>query len=353
MRAIHLYSRLLAMLALATLAAGTLWSRPSANEPRAQQAAQAPSQETVVNLAAGSVVVAVAKDAIVIGTIENAIEPDTHPPIPVQIGSSQVAVILGAVEWIAPDAKLQLGRLDQELPHLRGREARTPPSLGSPAGKEAVDVESVGDGVFDRLSELVGNLHSKIDMPSSEPAVVLIVADYLPGYGPEVWRLDYRFEQSEESLGYWSTHVLRPTYTQCWPPEKGHPRTLLEFTYPLTASETAEPRSQSLMHLWSSKDPRLEKIAVSDASLGGAGRALMEGDSNKVLAAAVVQFLRAALDAVWPRDARETMATLGEESGLKWILRPPAEAAKPGVRPERPSNAPSLAAPPSLGASRP
>ena len=42
-----------------------------------------PSEETVANLAAGRVIIAVVKDAILIATVENPIEAETRPPTPV------------------------------------------------------------------------------------------------------------------------------------------------------------------------------------------------------------------------------------------------------------------------------
>jgi hypothetical protein len=313
-----------------------------------QDTPQTASQEMVVNLAAGRVLVAVTKDAILIGTVEDAIEQDTHPPIPAQIGSSQVGVILGAVEWIAPASKRQMARLDQELPRLRGREAPVAPHLASKVGMEATDLEAVGDGLLSRLNELAGNLHGKLNLPPGEPLAILIVADYVPGYGPEVWRLDYRLEQAEESPGYWTTRVLRPSYVQFWPPEKDQPHTLLEFAYPpgpTRDSGGAGSAPASLVELWRNKDPRLEQIASSDPALGDAARGVLQGESDKVAPPNATQFLRAAMDATSPRGARQTFAALGEESGFRWILPPPVETVRPGLRPERPPGAPSLVKP--------
>jgi hypothetical protein len=301
-----------------------------------QDTPQTAFPEMVVNLAAGRVFVVVSKGAILVGTVENPIETDTHLPVPVQIDSARAGVLMGAVEWIAPESRQQLARLDQELPHLRGQEIAAPPTLASQVGKAATDLEAVGDGVFNRLNDLVRNLHGKIDLPPDEPIAVLITADYSPGYGPEVWRLDYKFEQSEESLDYWTTRVLRPTYTQCWPPEKGQPRALLVFAYPPDKSGCPGPA------------PRSSANAPHDASTTG----ILEGDSSKVPAADATQSFRAVLDAVAPHDAREAIASIGEESGFAWILPPPAEPAKPHLQTERPAGAPSLVAPrPSAGPS--
>ena len=88
MRSLHLI-RSAPLLALAFLTGS---ARPVATRP-AQEAPQTAFQETVVNLAAGRVYITVAKSVILVGTVENPIEADSHPPIPVQTASSQLGVI--------------------------------------------------------------------------------------------------------------------------------------------------------------------------------------------------------------------------------------------------------------------
>src|ERR1700723_872137 len=61
----------------------------------AQETTEAPSEEIVVNFATGRVIVAVVKDAIIIATVETPIEPQTHPPIPMQLNARRVGILLG------------------------------------------------------------------------------------------------------------------------------------------------------------------------------------------------------------------------------------------------------------------
>jgi hypothetical protein len=80
----------------------------------------------------------------------------------------------------------------------------------------------------------------------------------------------------------------------------------------------------------------------------------LQSDSTKLLAVDATQFLRAALAAITPPKARQTMAVLGIEKGFAWILPPPAEAERPvsaqaeqaeqagPPQQERPADAPSL-----------
>jgi hypothetical protein len=79
---------------------------------------------------------------------------------------------------------------------------------------------------------------------------------------------------------------------------------------------------------------------------------LAQGDSTKVLSVDAMQFLRAALDAITPPKARETMAAIGMNKGFAWVLPPPpeTEVRKPTPAPagqsaqqaDRPADAPSL-----------
>jgi hypothetical protein len=304
-------------------------------EAQASQEQQT-ANEIVVNLATGRVIIAVWKDAILVGAVANPIEAGAHLPVPVQISDSHVAVLLGAVDWIDPDSRKQLARLDLELPHLRGHGPTGGPHLGSPEGMEAGDLEAVGDGLLERLNELARNFHSEIDAPGGLPLVQLIVAGYVPNYGPEVWRLDYGVHQSEEAVGYWSTRVNRPSYTQLYPPEKGEPHTLIEFSYPQDDAE------QPLLELLRAGDARLRKVTAADGQMADVARAVVAGDTNKVKSADATQFFRATLEAVSPPNAQQSIGILREESGFKWVLEPPAEPKAPGIQSNRPRGAPTL-----------
>ncbi len=311
------------------------------SSPIAAQNDETPGEETVANLAAGRVVIAVVKNAILVATVENPIEAETHPPIPVPLSTVRLGVILGPVQWWSPSSKVELARLDQELPQLRSHLiAATPHLQVAQGGTEATDIEGIGQGLLERLNDVAQNLHGKVNLPANEPILQLIVADYLPGYGAEIWQLAYGMKQEEQEPGYWTTRILRPSYLQFWPPEKGQPRTLVEFAYP------PEGAPQSLIELLRQKDPRLEKIIASDPKMAEAADLFLKGESNKVLAAEATQFLRAALDAIAQPNARETMAMITEEKGYEWILAPPPEPKATVLRPERPADAPTLAKPP-------
>src|SRR5580658_1109663 len=329
----NFYTGIAALFALAIVS--LCFSVPAA----AQQVQDVPTEEIVVNFAAGRVVIAVVKDAILIGTIENKIETQTHPPIPMAMNRTRAGILLGAVDWFSPSSQLQLARLDTELPHLHGHFAASGPHISqAPTTAEASDIESVGQNLYERINVVAGDLHGKLDWPQDEPVAELILADYIQGYGPEVWQLTFKLKQEMQRVDYYDTHVSHPAYLQSWPPEKGQPHTLIEFQYP---PEDAAP---TLLELLRRKDPRLEKICASDPKMREVADHFLEGQSGKIVGADATQFLRAAFAVLAPQDARQTMAIIGIETGFDWILRPPPEPKRANAQPdqERPADAPSL-----------
>lgn len=308
----------------------------------AQEVSDTPQEEIVANLAAGRVVIAVVKDAILIATVEDPIEAQTRVPTPVPVSDMRIGVILGADEWFSPSTLEELARLDAELPRIRAQTASTAPRLEPPGeGSQATDIQSIGQGLLERLSDLAKGLHGKIRLPEGEPIAELIIADYLQGYGPEVWQVTYAIEQQEERADYWDTRVPQPRYLQFWPPEKGQPHTLVEFFYP------PQSGSPTLLDMLRQKDPRIEKAVMSDSKIWEVADQFLKGESQKVSAADATQFLRAALEAIAPPKARQTMAVLSAETGFHWILPPPPEPKKPGPPKQRPPGAPTLIKPPS------
>jgi len=296
-----------------------------------------PTDETVANLDAGRVVIAVVKNAILVATLENPIEAETRPPTPVPLGTARVGVLLGPVLWWSPTSKVELARLDRELPGLRSRVIANVPHLqAEQGGLEATDMESIGQGLYERLTSVAQNLHSKVDLPANEPLVELVVTDYLPGYGSEIWQLSFEMKQEEEQSDYWTTHVLHPSYLQFWPPEKGQPHTLVEFAYP------PESAPKTLLDLLREKDPRVEKILAADPKMAEVASRFLQGESNKVSASDATQFLRASLDAIATPKARETMCSITEDNGFEWILAPPPEPKSNLQQADRPAGAPTL-----------
>lgn len=305
-----------------------------------RQQSEGPREEIVANLDAGRVIIAVVRDEILVATIENRIEAETRPPIPVQLSSERLAVTLGAVDWFSPSSQQTLVNISAELPHLRSNFVHSGPHLQqAEAEGEASDIEAIGQGVMERLNDVAHDLHNKIQQTQDEPLTELIVADFLTGYGPEVWQVTFGVEQEQQQGDFWDTRVLRPKYLQFWPPEKGQPHTLLEFAYPPDNPPTP------LLDLIRQKDSKLQKIIGSEPTMAAVANQFLAGDSKKIGAEDAMQFLRAAVSAIAGPHDRQTFATIGQESGFAWVLPPPPEATKlgaPAQQQNRPADAPSL-----------
>lgn len=277
---------------------------------RRQRSGGETGEEVVANLAAGRAVVLVAKDGIVVATVESRAEPETLPPLIVPLNGGRVAVFLGAVEWREPFSGQPPERLDVEF---RKGAARAAPPKNLEAGG-GTDLEQIGLAVLDPLRAVAGKLHRKIEMPENEPIVELLIVGYSPDYGPEVWSLRYPLVQEPMRGDYWHTRILRPRFLQLYPPEKGQPRTLMEVRYPPAGANSA-----ALLDLLKGGDPRISRLRSSSTAQADAMDRILRGDSTKVPMAAARDFLLAALNGIAEPDARQLMITIGEQKGLEWV----------------------------------
>ena len=330
----HNFNPLSALSLLLFAISATVWAAlpPGAN---AQSDDAQSNGEVVANLSAGRVVIAVVKDAILVGTLENPIEVHTLPPTPVLLSSERFGVFLGPVDWWSPPSEREIGELNQELPRLHTFAVATPPHLGqSQGGDQPYEIEITGESLHQRLNALAQSLHGHLNWPPNDPFAQLIVADYFAGYGPEIWQLSYRIEQEQRDGDFWTSAIDPPTFLQFWPPEKGQPHTLVEFDYP------SQNAPASLLELLQQKDPRVERIVQSDPVMSDVAQHLLDGTCNKLRAVDATQFLRAVLDAIAAPHARETMGILHPDTGFGWILAPPQE--EPVHHEKRPPGAPTL-----------
>jgi hypothetical protein len=296
--------------------------------PRAQEL----ERELVANLSAGRVLIAVTRDAIVLGTAETRTEAGAHPPAVVPLGAKRIAILLGATEWVTPDSSAPPVHLDAEFPRLIN-EAGGTKHLG--ATEQANDIELMGVAFLERLRVVAAQLHRKVELGPDEPLIEIVYADYVDGYGPEVWDLRYRVAQDALRGDFWRTRVLRPSYTQLYPPEKGQPKTLIEIRYP------PDDTGPGLLDRLRQNDPKLLAIGTSDPRMTQVVERLLHGESPKLPGADAAAFLRAALPAVSEPDARLSLGVLDEQKGLDWLIAPP-EPAKPDEDKTRPPGAPSL-----------
>jgi hypothetical protein len=279
--------------------------------------AQEAGQEVVANLSAGRVVIYVAKDGMVIAANESRVEADSRPPLVVQLSPKRIAILLGAAEWVQPGTGRPPLRLDIELPRAIGKRMPPDPRLQQ---EQISDLEPIGTALLEPLRTVVPQLTRKMNLAPDDPLVEMLLVGFEEEYGPEVWLLQYRLAQEPLRGDYWKSRVLRPSYTQLYPPEKGQPRTLVEVRYP---PEDAGP---ALLKLLQQSDARLTPLRTSNAQVARASEKLARGESNKALLDDAVVFLRASLDAIAEPNTLQIVGVISEKRGFEWILAPPAAA---------------------------
>jgi hypothetical protein len=305
--------------------------------PKAAAQMQAPEDEIVANLAGGRVLVHVARDGnIVFAAINEPVEAGGVPPRVLEVDSVHVAVLLGASEWRLP-ADPNPVRLDRNFERVRGRD----PKYQYNADEAEPDLETIGVAVLEKLRPLTSQLHHKIDLPADEPLLEMVLIGYAPNnYGPEVWTVEYRVQQEQVSTRgeYWQTRILRPRFTQLYPPEKHAPRMIVEARYP------ADLKAPTLMALIQGNDPAIAQLRGSDARFAKVIDAVDKGQAQKAVPADAADFLRAVLPLIADKQTF-ILAKMEEQHGFDWIVPPdePVERAKKGEEDKnRPPDAPSL-----------
>jgi hypothetical protein len=297
----------------------------------------AQEDEIVANLAGGRVIIHVADDGIIFGAIDHPLEAKSVPPRVAAIGSTHVGIFFGASEWQVP-AQPRAIRLDREIGDMRSSATYT----YSPAGTGDPDLELIGVGFLEKLRPLVSQLHHKIDLKPDEPLVEIVLIGYGPqAYGPEVWVLDYGAEQKSVSANgdFWQTNILRPKFTQLYPPEKHQPKTLVETSFPEGLPHTP------LIGLIQANDPGIARLCSSEPRFAKVTEHIERGQANKVTTQDAGDFLRAALPII-AGNAKFIEGEFAERGGFNWIVPPeePREKDKQTQADDkdRPPDAPTL-----------
>jgi hypothetical protein len=193
--------------------------------------------------------------------------------------------------------------------------------------------------VLERIRQVAGLLHNKINMGEGEPLIRIVLAGYVPDYGPEAWTIDYRIAQDALGNDIWRTRVLRPSYNQLYPPEKGQPHTLVEVRYPPANRAKDAPE---LLDLLRQNDPRLAKVRAANEIMAKSVAFVVDGQSQKSAVASDVDFLRGALPAVTSPETKLTMALIDFDKGFRYVLEPPVEDRAPADAKPREPGAPTL-----------
>lgn len=288
--------------------------------------------EIVANLAGGRVIVHVARDTIIFAAIDQPIETNSIPPRALDIDTTHIGILLGASEWrLTADPKPI--RLDRDFPHLSVKN----PKYEDYGDEVAPDLETIGVAFLERLRPLVSQLHRKIDFKPDEALFEVVIIGYAPDdYGPEVWTVEYRIQQEEIATrgDFWQTRLLRPRFTQLYPPEKKDPKTLVEIRYP------SGMEGPTLLQLIQGNDPDLDKLAHEEPRFAKVTENIDRGQASKSAAQDATDFLRAAL----PLVAEKSTFILGTitERGFNWVVPPDEPVEKVEEDKNRPPDAPSL-----------
>ena len=293
------------------------------------------AQQYDLVLAGGRVIVHVAKDTIVFAAIDQPVETNSIPPRVAGVDSSHIAILLGASEWRIPADPKPI-RLDRSFQRIAGGVREDPG-----AGEAEPDLELIGTAFLERLRPLVGQLHHKVDFSPNDPVFEMVIIGYAPGdYGPEVWTVEYHMEQEEVATRgeeYWQTRLLRPHFTQLYPPEKHAPRTLVESRYP------AGMKGPTLEEMIKSNDPRISSV-LQNARFEKVLENLRAGSAQKAAPGDSVEFMRAAAPLL-AGNASYVIGTMEEQRGLNWVVPPTEPVEKAQEDKNRPPDAPTLRRP--------
>jgi hypothetical protein len=288
--------------------------------------------EIVANLAGGRVIIHVARDKIVFAAIDQPFEPNSIPPRVLSIDRNHIGILLGASEWqVTSDPKPV--RLDKEFPRVPGKN----PHYAAVPDEVAPDLDVIGVAFLERLRPLVSQLHHKIEFKPGEALFEVVVIGFAPDdYGPEVWTLEYHIQQEEIATrgDFWQTRLLRPRFTQLYPPEKHAPKTLVEIRYPDTI------QGPTLQQLIQGNDPDIEKVYRGDPKFSRVAESIDRGQANKAVPEDAADFLRAVLPLI-SEKARFILGTI-TEGGFDWVVPPDEPVEKAKEDKNQPPDAPTL-----------
>ena len=315
-------------------AAMLFWAGGTPSHAAPQAGASDRDEEIVAGLAAGRVVVHVAKDTVVFAAINEPIEQGAVPPRVVDLDGKHVGVLFGASEWKMP-ADPNPVRLDRNVQRIS---AQNPDY--APYAEAEPDLETMGTAFLEKLHPLAARLHHKLNFPPDQALMEMVIIGFGPkDYGPEVWVVDYRMTQEEISYrhDYWQTHVLRPRFTQIYPPEKHAPHLIVEAAYP---GGKKVPKLQDLIE---GNDPRIAQLRDADAHFAKVLQDVEKGEAQKVDPKDAADFMRAVIPVIYP-NKQFIMGTIEEQHGFDWIVPPeePVEKVKRDKDKNAPPEAPTL-----------
>ncbi|HEY2547824.1 MAG TPA: hypothetical protein VGI46_17260 [Candidatus Acidoferrum sp.] len=291
------------------------------------------ADEVVANLAGGRVIIHVARDKIVFAAIDQPVEANSIPPRVLSIDRDHIGVLLGASEWhLTIDPKPV--RMDRDFPHVPGKN----PHYAADPDEVAPDLDVIGVAFLERLRPLVSQLHHKLEFKPDEALFEVVLIGFAPNdYGPEVWTIEYHIHQEEIATrgDYWQTRLLRPRFTQLYPPEKKAPKTLVEVRYPDTVP------GPTLQQLIEGNDPDIESLSKHDPKFLKVMESIDHGQANKAVTEDATDFMRAVVPLI-SEKAKFILGTIGETGGFDWVVPPDEPVEKAKEDKNAPPDAPTL-----------
>jgi hypothetical protein len=293
--------------------------------------------EIIANLAGGRVIIDVAKDVIIFGAIDQPIERNSIPPRVTNLDSSHIGVLFGASEWRIPADPKPI-RMDRDVQHIGPRD----PRYAAAPGEAEPDLETIGVAFLEKLRPLVSQLHHKLDFAPDEPILQMVIIGFgADNYGPEVWVVEYRIEQEQIAARgeYWQTRILRPRFTQLYPPEKHAPRTLVENRYPPGS------KGPTVAEMIQGNEPRIVGLATANPRFTKVLENFHGGQAQKTVPEDAANFMRAMLPVI-AGNAPYILGKMSEQGGFDWIVPPAEPVEKVPDDKTRPPDAPTLRRPP-------
>jgi hypothetical protein len=319
------YSALAAILLLLCIAVPSLPAAQAGQKDNTDQVS-----EVVATLASGRVTILAAHDGVVVTAVGNQFERDDLPPLIVPLDDEDLAVVLGAADWVQPPpGQRTLLRLDTQLPRLVQGFAGSAPHLN--AGANVSNIERVGLAVLDPLRALARSMHSQINLPEDLPVAELLLIHQPRDEAPTVWDLTYWIRQRFLQNNFWDTEIERPRSTQLYPTKEKNASGIVEVSYP------PDNQSSALVAWLSQPTGRGAQDIETDSKLAKAQRQIAAGDMRKVHLAELVPIVKAALQSTAPASRARAMAQIESGHGFSWVIAPPVASA-----PKRPPGAPTL-----------
>jgi hypothetical protein len=306
-----------------------------AGAPRRGDSSERVSQ-VVATLATGRVTAIGGHDGLVVAAIgTSSFEPDSLPPLIVPLADGDIAVVLGADDWIEPaPANRTLLRIDQRLPSLANGVAANAPSLNG--GTNPSDLDQLGLSVLEPLRSAASNLHEQIHLPEDLPLAELVLIQHSGGSPLSVWDVSYWIQQKFWQENFWATEVERPRYMQLYPTKQDR-SDMVDVSYP--PGEASDNLSGRL----SNPTGPFAQAIQANPKLAAAQRQIANGKAGKVRMAELVPLVKAALETMVPSASAKAMAAIDDKNGFSWVIQPPVSA-KPAVK--RPAGAPTLGSQP-------